>query len=628
MEGSEIRRTDSFPSSKFTENTDSAGSGRMALLGCLAHDLRAATRRFEQLGFSVVASTTARDLIRDIENSDPSVVVVDADLSTRGYPRVHRTVLRVVAHRSIPVLVVCSPGDHVVDILQAGAADVVRRPASWELAARRAVSALESIRTIERVKQLELRLDEANSRVEFEEKRADRLSRVDQVTDLPNSKAFELLVERALAVRRRSGAYVAVLHLDLSRFNRVNETIGRRGGDEVLRQVAGRLELGLRQSEIVRSHGSGLVTAALARGNGTRFHAVLGNIRDPRAASTTAQEMLDSLLAPFEVDGREVYLGGSAGVAFAPSDGEDVDSLLRFADMASFDAQRGGPGTIRFFNASLNTSIERTMAIDRLLRRALERNELFLHYQPLVDTGCGGVIGAEALLRWRNPELGTVPPAEFIPIAENSGQIVEIGAWVLREALRQQRAWLDQGMHPVEMNINVSRCQLLSGSFADEVRTLLETFDIAPSMVVLELSERGAIANDHAILGQIQELKEHGVRLAVDDFGIGDSGIAQLRGLDFDVLKIDRSYISRLAESPEDATITSSMIAMAQRLRLDVVAEGVEDEVQLDWLEDWGCTVIQGFVFSPAVPPDEFAISASNRNRVSLFMHGDRTTAS
>jgi len=272
---------------------------------------------------------------------------------------------------------------------------------------------------------------------------------------------------------------------------------------------------------------------------------------------------------------------------------------------------------VRFFNPSLNSNVERRVTVDRHLRGAIERNELCLHYQPLVHATRGDVVGAEALLRWHGPELGSVPPVEFIPVAEKSGQMVQIGEWVLREALRQHRAWLDDGMQSLQMSINVSRCQLLSGSFAERVRAELDTANVPPESVILELSERGVLNHDLEVLRQIQDLKKIGVRLAVDDFGIGESGIAYLRVLDFDVLKIDKSFISRLADSPDDATITSSIIALARQLRMEVVAEGVEDAQQLEWLRKWGCTTIQGYVYSRPLPADVFSHSVVEKVRVS-----------
>jgi diguanylate cyclase (GGDEF)-like protein len=617
MKSSRFLRNDLPRQDVLAGATEAVEAERVALLGCCAFDAAAAAGRFEEAGFRVEVASTAGSLLRRLDDQAVSIVVVDADLPTIGRQRIDQTVLRTLANREIPVLVVCFDESQIRDTLDAGAADVIRKPVSWALAARRAAAAADAVQMTDKFGRMERTLDEVIYRSQFDRKRAERMDRVDQVTGLPNSKAFEKLVEDALAVRRRSGAHVAVLHLDLGRFTDVNETFGRRGGDEVLRQVASRLEQLLQGNDGVRCHGSGLVTAAVARSNGTRFHAVLGNIRKPGDATTIAREMLDSLAEPCTVETSHVYVRGRVGIALAPSDGEDVEALLRFSDMAMCAAARCVPGTVRFFNPSLNSVVERRLTIDRLLRGAIERNELFVHYQPLVQAASGDVVGAEALLRWHNPELGAVQPVEFIPVAEESGQMVQIGTWVLREALRQQRAWLDEGMSPIEMSINVSRCQLLSGSFTETVQAELDRVGVPPELVVLELSERGVLNHDPEILRQIQDLKGLGVRLAVDDFGIGESGIAYLRVLDFDVLKIDQSYINRLADSPDDATITSSMIAMARQLRLEVVAEGVEDTQQLEWLRSWGCNTIQGFVYSRPLAPDVFSDSVMEKIRVS-----------
>lgn len=617
MEGSRIFRRDVTPQAARAGVSEAVNAERVVLLGCCAYEAATAVGRFEEAGFRVEVASTAGALLRRLDDPAPSIVVVDADLPTLGRQTIDRTVLRTLASNETPVLVVCFDESQIHDTLDAGATDIIRKPVNWALAAHRAAAAADAAQLAETRNGMQRKLDEAVFRAEFEMKRAERMDRVDRVTGLPNPRAFEKLVDDALAVRRRSGEHVAVLHLDLSRFNEVNETFSRMGGDEVLRQVAGRLDEFFRGGDVVRYHGSGLVTAAVARGNGTRFLAVLGNLSEPGDATTMAHGMLDTLAEPFSVNGSEVYLRGSVGIALAPSDGEDVETLLKYSDMAMCAAARRAPGAVRFFNPSLNSIVERRVTIDRLLRGAIERNELCLHYQPLVRAASGEVVGAEALLRWRNPELGAVPAAEFIPVAENSGQMERIGAWVLREALRQQRAWFDAGMHPIEMNINVSRCQLLSGSFTKAVRAELDEIGVPPELVVLELSERGVLNHDPEVLRQIQDLKELGVRLAVDDFGIGESGIAYLRVLDFDVLKIDQSYISRMTDSPDDATITSSIIAMARRLRLEVVAEGVEHARQLEWLRRWGCTTIQGLVFSRPLPADVFSESVVDKVRVS-----------
>jgi EAL domain-containing protein (putative c-di-GMP-specific phosphodiesterase class I) len=241
-----------------------------------------------------------------------------------------------------------------------------------------------------------------------------------------------------------------------------------------------------------------------------------------------------------------------------------------------------------------------------LLRGALENNQLVLHYQPLVDFKSGRIVGAEALLRWDHPDLGRVPPLEFIPVAEETGLIVPIGSWVLHSACSQLKRWIDEGLPPIRMAVNVALCQLQKGDFAPIVRDVLDDVGLDPRRLELELSERGVLRSDPEIVHQMNEIKAMGVRLSVDDFGTGQSAIAYLRGFELDVLKIDRSYVKNLERNEDDVAITSAIVAMAHRLRLAVIAEGVESEEQSRVLKEWGCDEFQGYLFSPALPAAEF----------------------
>ena len=270
------------------------------------------------------------------------------------------------------------------------------------------------------------------------------------------------------------------------------------------------------------------------------------------------------------------------------------------------EAKRNGGGLVKPYSMALDRDTVRRVQLGRLLRSAVEREDLKLYYQPLVDLTDQRVLGAEALLRWEHPELGPVSPAEFIPLAEESGLMVRLGKWVLRTACRQLREWVDQGLSPLRVAINVSLCQLVRGDLAAAVREVLEETGVDGSMLELELSERGVLRADPVVLRQLADIKEMGVRLAVDDFGTGNSAIAYLKRFPLDTLKIDKSYVRGVAASEHDAAIASATIAMAHQLRLDVVAEGVEHTEQLDFLRECGCDEYQGFLFSPAVPPGEF----------------------
>jgi EAL domain-containing protein (putative c-di-GMP-specific phosphodiesterase class I) len=349
----------------------------------------------------------------------------------------------------------------------------------------------------------------------------------------------------------------------------------------------------------------GVSTSALARLSGDEFTLMLTNVEDPENARLLGENAIRTLRNRVRVGDREIFVSASIGAAYFPTHGRDAEQLLHHAEIALAEAKRGGGGMVRLYSESFNKANERTFELKRALLDSFERHELQLHYQPLVLSE-GRIIGAEALLRWEHPQLGSVSPAEFVPVAEESGLMRPIGHWVLRTACGQLRAWMDEGLPPIRMAVNVSLCQLSQGDLPAIVREALEEFQLDPSWLELELSERGVLRSDPDILKQLTDLKEMGVRLSVDDFGTGESAIAYLRRFPLDTLKLDRSYVDGVVGDENDAAIISAMIAMAHQLRLGVVAEGVESKEQLGFLRERGCDEYQGFLFSPAVPAQEF----------------------
>jgi EAL domain-containing protein (putative c-di-GMP-specific phosphodiesterase class I) len=316
--------------------------------------------------------------------------------------------------------------------------------------------------------------------------------------------------------------------------------------------------------------------------------------------------LVDRLSGRYFAGDDEVVLSTSAGVALAPADGLTAEMMLQKAELAAAEAAASG-GAVRFYGQSSNRLTERSRAINRLLPNALGRGEVQLHYQPLVEEAAARISGAEALLRWECPELGSVPPSEFVPLAEEASLMVNLGSWVLRTAARQARKWRDAGLPLGRMSVNVSLCQLVRGDLARVVREVLDETGLEPSVLELELSERGVLRSDPEILRQLRAIRALGVRLAIDDFGTGNSAVVYLKQFPIDVLKIDQSFIRGVGSSSEDAAITSATIAMARQLGLRVVAEGVEEPGQRDFLRRHGCSEYQGFLFSPAVPADVFA---------------------
>jgi predicted signal transduction protein with EAL and GGDEF domain len=343
---------------------------------------------------------------------------------------------------------------------------------------------------------------------------------------------------------------------------------------------------------------------AAARLSGDEFTLMLTDPGHGETVEGFARAALDALGARMDVGETQVFLSASIGVALASSADADAEALLQHADTALFAAKRRGGGQCQLYSEALGLETEAKLDVDRRLRRAIERGELHLHYQPLVETGGRRMLGVEALLRWNDPERGSIPPNDFVPIAEDTGLMTTIGAWVLVTACRQLRAWLDEGLPPMRMAVNVARCQLERGDFAAEVERVLGETGIDPGLLELELSERGALRNDPTIVAQMRRLKALGVRLVVDDFGTGQSAIAHLQQFALDGLKIDRSFVRGLTQEGSSFTITSAVAAMAHRLRLTVVAEGVETDAELARVSECGCEVVQGFLFSRPVAPD------------------------
>jgi len=343
-----------------------------------------------------------------------------------------------------------------------------------------------------------------------------------------------------------------------------------------------------------------------ARLGGGLFAALLTGVSGWDEARAIVRVLLDRLCGRYFAMDEEVVLSASVGVALAPADGLTAEALIEKAELAASEALESG-GAIVCYDQTLRRVTERSRAITRQLPGALSRGEFAVHYQPLVKGADSKVYAAEALLRWDSAEIGSIPPAEFVPLAEEMGLMVPIGTWVLRTACGQVRAWMDSGLPATRIAVNVSLCQLVRGDFAQVVADCLQETGVDASLLELELSERGVLRNDPDILRQLHAIRKLGVRLAIDDFGTGNSAVVYLKQFPIDVLKIDQSFVKGLSSSSEDAAITCATIAMARQLGLGVVAEGVEEPSQVDFLQRYGCSEYQGFLFAPALPADAFA---------------------
>jgi len=438
------------------------------------------------------------------------------------------------------------------------------------------------------------------------ERRMVRLAYFDTLTGLPNREQSRNRLAGAIQLAKERSRTLAVLYLDLDNFKRVNDTLGHAAGDELLCLVAKRLRNALRHSEAPGLESLGYARPGdLARLGGDEFMALLPHLRDADDAGILAERLIRALREPMQIATTTLVVTPSVGIAVFPRDGADAETLLRNSDLAMYFAKRKSPGTFAFFDGPMNAAALHRFTIEDRLRGALERNELSLEYQPQFDIRTGGISGMEALLRWTNDELGSVPPSEFIPVADETGLILAIGEWVLRTACRQAKAWLDEGFPVGRMAVNVSGKQFAKADFPAQVDAIVRETGLDPSALELEITESVVMADEGWAETAINQLKAIGVLFAIDDFGTGYSSFGRLQHFAVDRLKIDRSFVTSVNECSDDRAIAAAIIAMCRTLRIKVTAEGVESFPQLLFLQEHECQDAQGFLLSKALPVND-----------------------
>ncbi|MDH3212107.1 MAG: EAL domain-containing protein [Myxococcales bacterium] len=434
----------------------------------------------------------------------------------------------------------------------------------------------------------------------------------DPLTGLPNRRMYQQRLQQVLAQARRRGDLLATCYLDIDGFKRVNDTLGHSGGDRLLHEIGKRLVTSVRFSDAVArsngiGNGNGSGEEPISRLGGDEFTVLLTDISDVQDAARVARRVQGGLSKPFYIDGHELFATASIGIAVYPFDGDDAETLLRNADTAMYCAKSRGRDNFQFYAKSMNAEASREVHLESRLRRAFERGEFEVHYQPLRDAASGKLNGAEALLRWDDPEMGNVSPGEFIPIAEKTGFIYTLGEWVLRSATAQCREWQVAGYRAIRIAVNLSGYQLRREEIVETVAQSLRETGLSPDHLELEITESTIMQDDAITTAALSNLHDMGVRIALDDFGTGYSSLSYLRRFALDRVKIDRSFVKDIPGNPDDRALSAAIIAMAHSLGLKVVAEGVETLEQAEFLRESGCDELQGFLFSPAVPAPEFS---------------------
>lgn len=424
------------------------------------------------------------------------------------------------------------------------------------------------------------------------EKQIEFLAYHDPLTGLPNRLLLKDRFERALAHAKRAGLRVGLLFIDLDRFKSINDTLGHDIGDEFLKEISTRVIQSVRDTDTVSRQG------------GDEFLVVLSNLHHPDDATPILRKLIERMREPFHINEQEIGTSASMGISIFPEDGTDFETLLKKADIAMYQAKSDGRNSYRFFDEAMNLEAVEHQFIFSGLRRALEREELTLHYQPKIDLASGAVTGAEALLRWNHPELGMVPPNRFIPVAEESGLIVPIGHWVLIEACRQAKLWNSIGRSAFSIAVNVSAVQFRRGDIENSVAQALAASGLAAEFLELELTESILIQDVENVLASVKRIKMMGVKISIDDFGTGYSSLSYLKRFDIDKLKIDQSFVRDLATDPNDTAIVRAIIQMARSMNLKTIAEGVETVEMLELLRTFHCDEAQGYYFARPMPAE------------------------
>ena len=541
------------------------------------------TRRFPEL--DILVAENGRRGLELFAIHKPEMILTDLLMPEMDGISLSREIRELDKNARIIVLTATSDTDSIIEAIDIGIRHYVLKPVKIEKLVSAIEQCLDSIRLENQLRQ--------------QEEYIRHIAYYDPLTGLPNRELFNELLHLALAQAQRhsQNRLLAVLFLDLDRFKVINDTLGHGVGDQLLQAVA------LRLKECCRRHGD-----VVARRGGDEFILLLPELDTIQEATSVAQKVIDAFTQAFVLPDHELFISTCIGISIFPDDGADADTLISNADMAMYRAKEHGRNQYHLYNQSMNAKASRRLALETNLRKAMEREEFFLNYQPKVNVKTGRVVSFEALVRWRNEELGLVEPKQFIPLAEETGFIVQLGEWVLRTACAQNRAWQDARYPAMRVAVNFSPRQFQILRLADMVERVLAETDLAPCWLELEVTEGIMLQNMENTIMTLRRLSDLGVHISIDDFGTGYSSLSYIKKLPINTLKIDQSFVNDITINPDDAAIATAVITMAQSLRLNVIAEGVEDEGQARLLDSLECSEMQGYFFSRPLNAAEFPV--------------------
>lgn len=527
----------------------------------------------------------------------PDLVFLDVEMPGMSGLEVCRRIREMPQGESIPIMIVTGSDDResIDQGFDAGATQYKTKPVNWSLLGRDV--------------HYMLRASHAFNSLKRQEDRLRYLAYYDPLTNLPNRRSFNEQLVRILKRSQRRSSFAALMFIDLDHFKRINDSIGHGRGDRLLVEIAKRLTLELREDDAINFFADDDAddqdgSTEIARLGGDEFTVVLSDVPDTAHVETIARRILDSLSQPIALQSHNPVVTPSIGIAIYPMDGEDPDSLIRNADTAMYVAKAEGRACFRFYNEEMNAKAVEQLKMEEELRHGMQNGELELRYQPQIEVASGSVVSLEALVRWKHPLRGMVSPSEFIPVAERTGQIIELGEWVMEQVARDCLYWDTLGLPQFRVSVNISPLQFNQTGLSQFVRGFIDKSRILPHRLELELTESAIMTDAEANIVKLQELKAIGLDLAVDDFGTGYSSLSYLKRFPIDTLKIDQSFVADLG-SPDGAAIIDAILALSKTLKLRVIAEGIETYEQMRYLVDKKCDLLQGFYLSTPVYPEE-----------------------
>ncbi len=562
-------------------------------------NVRMLTRQcLEAESMQVIEAASGEETIEQFIEERPDLLFLDVEMPGMDGLEVCRRIRELPQGAAIPIMIVTGSDDResIDKGFSAGATSYKTKPVNWSLLGRDV--------------QYMLRASNAFNALKRQEDRLRYLAYFDPLTSLPNRRSFNEQLKRIIKRSQRQKMHAALLFIDLGNFKRINDSIGHGRGDKLLVEIARRLTLELREDDAISYMAASAEDAEhdgsteIARLGGDEFTVVLSDIQSSVDIETVAKRILNRLSQPIALQSHNPVVTPSIGIALYPDDGSDPDTLVRNADTAMYAAKAEGRACYRFYNEKMNARAVEHLKLEEELREAIATNQLELRYQPQVDVNSGRVVSMEALVRWKHPERGMVSPGDFIPVAESTGLIVEVGDWILAEAARHCAFWDKKGLGDFRVSINLSPLQFNQTDLADNVAAFLKDSGLAPERLELELTESAIMTDAETNIAKLKELKTLGLALAVDDFGTGYSSLNYLKRFPIDTLKIDQSFVADLA-APDGEAIVDAILALSKTLQLQVVAEGVETQEQANYLAERSCDLLQGYYFSRPIYPDD-----------------------